>query len=255
MADPHVFESPGITVTWSRKRCLHAAECLMRLPPVFEVGRKPWIEPENAEADAIARTIGRCPTGSLKYTRNDGGPDETPDAENTIRVGRNGPLWVRGNLVLADTDGNEVAREMRVALCRCGQSANKPFCDGAHIATGFRERGDVFEGKHDPPAEAPGELRIVARENGPYKLEGPFTLVSADRKVTIVASGTALCRCGLSRNKPFCDSSHKSADFNAAPFEVGLDAPADSPAVVAESRESAGPSGPSSRPEDAEPVV
>jgi len=249
MVDPHVFDSPAIAVTWSRKRCLHAAECLMRLPPVFEVGRRPWIEPENADPDAIARTIGRCPTGSLQYQRHDGGAAETPDAENTIRVGRNGPLWIRGAIVLADSDGREIVRETRVALCRCGQSANKPYCDGSHVASSFRERGDVFEGKHEPPTGASGTLAIIVRENGPYKLDGPFTLISADRRVTIASSGTALCRCGQSRNKPFCDSSHKDAGFNAATIEAVATAPV---AVATESGESEGPSGPSSRPEGVE---
>ena len=249
MSDPHVFDSPEITVSWSRKRCLHAAVCLMRLPPVFEVGRKPWIVPENAGPDAIARTITGCPTGSLHYQRHDGGAAETPDAENTIRVGRNGPLWVRGTIVLADSEGNEVERDTRVALCRCGQSEHKPFCDGSHVASSFRERGDVFEGKHDPPTGEPGTLKIIARENGPYRLEGPFTLISADRKVTIVASGTALCRCGQSRNKPFCDSSHKAIGFEAATIEVAAAEPV---GAAADALESAGPSGPSSRPDPVE---
>lgn len=253
MSDPHEFPSPAITVTWSRRRCLHAAECLMRLPPVFEVGRKPWVEPANATADAVARTIERCPTGALQYQRHDGGPAEQPAAENHVLVGRNGPLWVRGAIELVDANGQAVGRDTRVALCRCGQSQFKPWCDGSHNAARFRERGEVFEGRLDPPADSPGPLRIAARENGPLKLSGPFTLVSSDGRVKLVTSGTALCRCGESANKPFCDKSHERVGFVAPPIgAAAAGGSASSPAGAAEVLEPAGPSGPSSRPEGGE---
>ncbi|MFB7250190.1 CDGSH iron-sulfur domain-containing protein [Microbacterium sp. NPDC056234] len=54
-----------------------------------------------------------------------------------------GPLLVRGDVDLRTPDGEPVQRNRRtVALCRCGLSAIKPFCDGTHKAAGFRTEGD-----------------------------------------------------------------------------------------------------------------
>ena len=61
-------------------------------------------------------------------------------SEVIITVSNNGPCRVEGTIILKDADGNEFdlsARE-RVSLCRCGESANKPFCDGAHNRVGFQ---------------------------------------------------------------------------------------------------------------------
>jgi CDGSH-type Zn-finger protein len=50
----------------------------------------------------------------------------------------NGPLVVSGNLEICAGTGRTVARVTKTALCRCGHSKNKPFCDGSHVAAGFR---------------------------------------------------------------------------------------------------------------------
>jgi CDGSH-type Zn-finger protein len=126
---------------------------------------------------------------------------------------------VRGRLKLA-TGGGEALEETRVALCRCGQSRNKPFCDNSHLLARFHDPGEVFEGKIGAPVEAGGAVRVTARANGPIRLEGPFTLVSADGRVRIAAGEVALCRCGQSRNKPFCDSTHKTIEFEAPALEL-----------------------------------
>ena len=60
-------------------------------------------------------------------------------ADVTIRPTKNGPLIVEGPVHLFDTDGNEItADKQRIALCRCGASSNKPFCDGTHSQIGFQ---------------------------------------------------------------------------------------------------------------------
>ena len=213
MSDPHAYESTDITVTWSKRRCIHAAECVRGLPEVFEPGRKPWIAPENDRADLVARIVQRCPTGALHFVRHDGGPAEAPPAINDVRATRHGPIEIRGDLRIV-TEGGEIA-ETRVSLCRCGRTRNAPFCDGAHHASGFRDAGNVLAGKIGPVAGAEGPLRITARENGPLKLIGTFTLISADGAVQIEGGEVALCRCGHSKNKPFCDSSHQESGFTA----------------------------------------
>ena len=61
----------------------------------------------------------------------------TEQAKITVRD--NGPYLVKGPVLLLDAEGNEFRVERTtVALCRCGRSANKPFCDGTHAKVGFR---------------------------------------------------------------------------------------------------------------------
>ena len=237
MSDPHVFASKEITVTWSKRRCIHAADCVRGNPDVFEPGRKPWIVPEHDRADEVARIVRTCPTGALHFQRHDGGAAEVPDASCTVRPSRHGALELRGDLRIATPAGEIV--ETRASLCRCGRTANPPFCDGAHHLIGFREPGDVFEGKMGAPAGVTGPLRVTARENGPLKLEGPFTLVSADRRVRRAAGEVALCRCGRSKNKPFCDSSHEASGFVA--LALPPETPSPHPAPAPDEESAAGP--------------
>ena len=62
-------------------------------------------------------------------------------------------------------------------------------------------------------------VTIKARDNGPFLVEGPVTIVDAAGNQFVVPPGkpaVALCRCGTSKNKPFCDGSHKTCNFMAA---------------------------------------
>jgi CDGSH-type Zn-finger protein len=65
-----------------------------------------------------------------------------------ITVRNNGPLRIEGDdIQIQDQDGNAygLAGRTVVSLCRCGQSANKPFCDGSHNHHGFQHEGHAFE--------------------------------------------------------------------------------------------------------------
>ena len=59
------YSAPGATVYYDRGRCLHFAECLRGLPGVFDVKKRPWIQPENASAERVAEVVRRCPSGAL----------------------------------------------------------------------------------------------------------------------------------------------------------------------------------------------
>jgi CDGSH-type Zn-finger protein len=58
--------------------------------------------------------------------------------EVTIEIVRNGPLIVNGPVELKDADGSLYPLKERIALCRCGGSTTKPFCDGTHSRIGFQ---------------------------------------------------------------------------------------------------------------------
>ncbi|HSH37378.1 MAG TPA: CDGSH iron-sulfur domain-containing protein [Chthoniobacterales bacterium] len=59
-------------------------------------------------------------------------------ADVTIDIINNGPLIVNGAVELKDADGNAYPAKQRMALCRCGASTTKPFCDGTHSKIGFQ---------------------------------------------------------------------------------------------------------------------
>ena len=133
------YEAPDVLVRFDTKKCIHAAECVHGLPPVFDADRRPWIVLDAAGADEIVAVIERCPSGALTYERRDGGAEERPSDVPVVSTVKDGPLYVRGHLQLTDHEGRPVDTGPRAALCRCGASKNKPFCDNSHIEAGFED--------------------------------------------------------------------------------------------------------------------
>lgn len=205
------------------------------------------------------------------------------EAKSSIDVPENGPFLVKGSVRYTDADGNEIQTEKEVvALCRCGASKNKPFCDGTHSDIGFsgacertetyptREfEGDdltvidnigicchagecvdgapevFFEWDDDVRISKPdkasreklmdvirkcpsgslvyrldGEVvktfftdpEIFVSKDGPLHVRGGIALNDDDAQ-PVTDSHYTLCRCGASKNKPFCDGAHKDVGF------------------------------------------
>jgi uncharacterized Fe-S cluster protein YjdI/CDGSH-type Zn-finger protein len=132
------YAAPDVTVTFDPTRCIHAAECIRALPDVFDPARARWIRPERATAAEVVDAVTRCPTGALHYELPDGSREGALEGPAAIRVSRDGALYFRGDIRVVTEDGREVATALRVALCRCGASANQPYCDGSHNKVGFR---------------------------------------------------------------------------------------------------------------------
>jgi len=90
--------------------------------------------------------VGNCPSGRLISWNRRTLKAVEPSREPAIGIvedpvlGVSGPLWVSGGIqVESEADGHVYESRLRMALCRCGQSQNKPFCDGSHAAVGFRD--------------------------------------------------------------------------------------------------------------------
>ena len=131
------YRNDAIEVHWEPRFCIHSRSCIRRLGKVFDPSARPWIDVDAADPDEIAETILTCPTGALHFRRIDGGEQEAAAAETTVEARPNGPLFVRGRLRVVDADGQLIREDTRLALCRCGASENKPFCDGSHRRIGF----------------------------------------------------------------------------------------------------------------------
>ena len=202
-----------------------------------------------------------------------------------IRVSKNGPLVVEGLEGILGQKGETLASSERVALCRCGKSRSKPFCDGAHAKVGFQDKKltgrlpdhvDNYPGKKitihdnrgicshagfctdrlkevfrmgiepwiDPDGAGVEKIVEIVRmcpsgalsytieeerhtafetnpalkldEDGPITVKGGIRLVDVDKGQGASDEHYALCRCGGSKNKPFCDGTHWYINFKGA---------------------------------------
>ena len=134
------YEGRHITIHDNRGICAHVGYCTDGLPKVFQMGVEPWINPDAETLEKIIEIIKKCPSGALSYSI--GGilyNNYSDHAEN--RVTKDGPYFVKGSIALHDKDHPE--SEEHYALCRCGKSINKPFCDGQHWYTQFKDDGQV----------------------------------------------------------------------------------------------------------------
>lgn len=152
------YESESIRVLWDSSRCIHTGICLNALPAVFNTQARPWIDVDAADADAIAAAVQQCPTAALRYERLDGAPQEQPGEQVTLVAWPNGPLAVRGAVEVKDPDGGLIDAGPRAALCRCGNSANQPFCDLSHRVVGFGADGEERPRPQRSSAESPLDI-------------------------------------------------------------------------------------------------
>ncbi len=199
----------------------------------------------------------------------------------TIKPSRNGPYLVTNFEDISNSKGAITAKR-KMALCRCGQSSKKPFCDGAHAKVGFNsDKSDdrvrdkrenykaeevtihdnrgicahigycsdglpaVFRSGQEPWIDAKaasgdaivatirrcpsgalsysrdgvehrdrdGDPAIYVSPNGPYMVTGGPDLLDTERGEGASTEHYTLCRCGGSKNKPFCDGTHCYIDF------------------------------------------
>jgi CDGSH-type Zn-finger protein len=200
----------------------------------------------------------------------------------TIKAAQDGPYIVKNLQNFSNRKGAIDCKES-IGLCRCGQSANKPYCDGSHKTVGFssenqldpaRDRLDTYQGKKitvydnrsicahagictdglpavfrnredsfvDPDGASVAEIIDIVNQcpsgalsyiiddesetrlineaaiyispNGPYVLKGKVVLLDMEKGKGASESYCSLCRCGASKNKPFCDGSHWDINFS-----------------------------------------
>ncbi len=217
MADKDDISYPGekATVSWNGKLCIHIGECGRAEGELFVGGRKPWCQPDLASDDETEEVVLRCPSGALSVKFADGSRVEQAPAINSIQVAYNGPLFVRGDLQIDDAEAIAPGLKFRAALCRCGESKNKPYCDNSHLDANFRDYGAI--GKSSGNSGKSGSpLQVNPADDGPLLVKGNVTLVSSSGRDSWQGSQAALCRCGASNNKPFCDGQHKKTGFKSA---------------------------------------
>ena len=127
-----------ITIHDDRGICSHAGFCTDGLPKVFQMRTEPWINADAETVEEIIKTIKKCPSGALSYTI-DGILYNKFSEQPEIQITEDGPYFIKGTIELHDEDKPE--SKDHFALCRCGKSKNKPFCDGQHWYHKFRDEG------------------------------------------------------------------------------------------------------------------
>ena len=216
MSDSETYKYPGqqADVEWDGRLCIHIGECVRAKGDLFVTGRQPWCDPDLASPADVADVVGRCPSGALSYRVKDGSIEEAPDAVNSVTVSPNGPYFFRGDLAIEGAPADMPGVAFRAALCRCGQSGNKPFCDNSHERVAFNDAGAIGE-KGEVAVDAGGTLRIKPLTDGPLVLTGNLSIRAGSGREAWKGTSVALCRCGASNNKPFCDGTHKKVGFKS----------------------------------------
>lgn len=131
------YSNDDMTVLWDASKCIHAKVCIKILPDVYDPEARPWIKVENATTAELKEQIDMCPSGALSYRLNNEENDMN-DSNVKVNVLENGPLIVKGNIEVTNSNGQTENRAKQTAFCRCGDSANKPYCDGTHVKSEFR---------------------------------------------------------------------------------------------------------------------
>jgi CDGSH-type Zn-finger protein/uncharacterized Fe-S cluster protein YjdI len=211
MSAPESVRGKQLTIHFDGARCVHSRSCVIDAPQVFKanvVGA--WIDPDAMPAEELMAVARSCPSGAITYDRHDGGPGERAPEVNTARVRENGPLAIHAALTIGGHGDC-----LRATLCRCGASNNKPFCDGSHVAAGFSATGEPTTRDVTALAARDGVLTVNPAPHGPLLVTGHLELLSGTGRVVERTDKCALCRCGQSSNKPFCDGTHRTIGFVA----------------------------------------
>jgi CDGSH-type Zn-finger protein len=133
------IDGPGVRLHDARKLCAEARFC--------DRAGGLWNLVDRCDDDAAlelaAEEAQLCPSGRYVLCEGDEGGELEPSFEPSIaliedpHLGVSGPLFVRGGIPVFGSDGEPYEVRNRVTLCRCGHSANKPFCDGSHLGANF----------------------------------------------------------------------------------------------------------------------
>jgi len=146
-----VYKGKNITINDNRGICAHIGRCTDELPSVFRLKTEPWIDPDAEDKDTIIKTIRKCPSGALSYFIDETVYDSV-DRVPSIIVSKDGPYFVQGGIDFEDPNGEVTESPEHYALCRCGGSKNKPFCDGTHWYIEFKDDADWAKNQLDETA-------------------------------------------------------------------------------------------------------
>jgi len=130
------YDGDTFAITDDKALCWHAGFCVREYGHVWNL-----TETANSEQDKqqVKEMVHACPSSRLQYHEPKGFPPIEPELSQRIAVIDDGPLYLQGGIPVVGADGAAYETLNRVSLCRCGASANKPYCDGRHSEIGFED--------------------------------------------------------------------------------------------------------------------
>jgi len=161
-----------------------------------EVRREPTPEPERSTGQ---KTLER-------WFLDARGGNQVPkrvDAPNEALITSGGPIRMTGNITLIDEDG-QVSHANQLDFCRCGQAKSRPLCDSTHLDIEFLDRGAISRASDCLPFSRAQTVTVTCVKDGPLRFRGFLRVYNRKGQECSTMQG-ALCRCGRSANKPFCD--------------------------------------------------
>ena len=133
------YNREDLTVLWKPELCSHSGVCAKGLGEVFDPKKRPWIDLEKAEKDAIRTQVKACPSGALSLDEMERAVPGKNQQDQIVLVEAipNGPLKLTSTVGQIEVEGAPYEGKA-CFLCRCGASSNKPYCDGSHKKAGFQ---------------------------------------------------------------------------------------------------------------------
>ena len=135
------YTNGELTIVWKPAGCIHSRNCwnaVTGMPHVFNPRERPWIKMGTESSQRIAEQVSKCPSGALSFYYNKDKPAVETAKPVRVQALPGGPLLVHGELDVELPDGTSLRKSNVTAFCRCGFSANKPYCDGSHNVKGFQ---------------------------------------------------------------------------------------------------------------------
>lgn len=204
-------EGKDMVLSFDTKRCIHARFCVLGAPKVFLSGVEgQWIFPDAMETETLRGVAHTCPSGAISYVpKGDVQAEPCPEV-NIMNIREDGPYAFR---VPMEIDGEDIG--FRATLCRCGASKNKPFCDNSHKEIGFKATGEPDTIASEPLKVRSGTVKVRPQKNGPLQVDGNLEICAGTGRNIDRVQTARLCRCGGSKNKPFCDNTHLKIGFKS----------------------------------------
>jgi CDGSH-type Zn-finger protein/uncharacterized Fe-S cluster protein YjdI len=200
-----VVKGRDVTIRFDANRCIHSRGCVLGHPEVYVPNvHGEWIHPDAASADTVMLTALNCPSGAIRVARNTARPIRMHHRSSTpFGCARMAPFAIEADLSIR----GQAQATPRATFCRCGQSQKKPFCDGAHASASFAATGEPATNYFTDLEIRNGLVNVQPLPNGPLLMTGNLEIVSGTGRTTDKVTRIALCRCGQSKNKPYCDGS------------------------------------------------
>lgn len=136
------YVGENITIHDNRALCAHVEYCVQDLPNVFDHNKRPWVNPDGASVEEIIALCRKCPSGALSCTVDGVLYRNYDDRPPTVIATSDGPYFLQGGVGVIGEPFTEGYSTEHCTLCRCGESRNKPLCEGRHGDVGFTNRKD-----------------------------------------------------------------------------------------------------------------